>query len=379
MNRVLKKRWGRWLWWLTLAFAVIVIWKTFDNLGEIFSFIGWIFSLLTPFVIGFIFAYFLGKPQKRLCAALSKSKHNFFVKYAKNISTFFVYIVFIAFIGVLLSFLLPALLNSIAGFVEKIPQYQESLLKMVTDLSKQSSIIAALGFPKAVESFSIDSLSGLIQMENVGAYFDGIISVSSVITSILLGLLISIYMNLEKENLIRLLKRLLGLFLSSEHIEKMSCTMHRIDRVIYRYFFAQLTDSLIVSVCASIGLALLGVPNALVLGFLFGMFNFIPYFGPLIGMILVLLLTFISSSFFTTLWAFIFLFLLQQLDGNFLNPRILGSSLGFSPFWVIFAVTLGSGLFGVTGMILGVPVFAAVRLIFIDFVHAREEKRDRQL
>ncbi len=377
MNQKFRENWSWWLRWMTLAVAVIVVWKTFDNLGGIFSSIGWILSLLTPFIIGFVFAYFLNKPHKRLYAKMSRSKRHIIVKHARAFSTLVVYLGFLLLLAVLLSFLLPALVNSVISFVDKVPQYQDNLVSIVENLSKNSPLIASLELDEAIKNFSLTDLSGIIKFENVGTYFEGIVSVSSVVTSIFLGIIISIYMILDKENLIKVIKRLLGLVFTEERIYRMAVTLRRVDQVIYRYFFAQLTDSLIVSTVAALGLTLIGVPNAPVLGFFYGMFNFIPYFGPIIAIISVPLLTFISSDFLTTLWAFIFLFLLQQVDANFLNPRILGSSLGFSPFWVIFAVTLGSGLFGITGMILGVPIFAAIRLFVIDFVRAREAKKAR--
>ena len=122
-------------------------------------------------------------------------------------------------------------------------------------------------------------------------------------------------------------------------------------------------------------LSLLGVPYGAVLGFLFGMFNLIPYFGPIFIFFVVILITFLSCGWVTALWAAVLLLVMQQLDANIMNPKILGTTLDISPFWVILSVTIGGDLFGVPGMLFSVPVFAVLRLFVLDYMDYREKKK----
>jgi len=108
-----------------------------------------------------------------------------------------------------------------------------------------------------------------------------------------------------------------------------------------------------------VGLTILKIRYALLISVIVGVTNMIPYFGPFIGAVPAVIITFFDSP-INALWVTIFIFVLQQFDGLILGPKILGDSVGLSPFWIIFSIVLGGGLYGVIGMFLGVPVIAIV-------------------
>lgn len=114
------------------------------------------------------------------------------------------------------------------------------------------------------------------------------------------------------------------------------------------------------------------IPYGFILGILFGLFNLIPYFGPLLIGFLTVLVTLVSTNLVTAIWSGILLILIQQIDANIINPKILGNVLQVSPFWVFFSVTIGGGLGGIVGMLIGVPVFAVLRLLLLDFYQVKE-------
>ena len=120
------------------------------------------------------------------------------------------------------------------------------------------------------------------------------------------------------------------------------------------------------------------VKYGLLLGFLIGLFNVIPYFGAIVAVIIAVIITIFTGGFMQALWLAIVVIILQQIDANIINPRILGTSLNLSPILVIFAVTIGGAYFGVIGMFLGVPVCALLKIILIDIIDAKNAEKALQ-
>jgi predicted PurR-regulated permease PerM len=163
-------------------------------------------------------------------------------------------------------------------------------------------------------------------------------------------------------------RKLAGIFIKEETINKIGFYVHEISSIFYNFFFGKAIDSLIIGIIAIIGFSILGLPYALLMGIITMLFNMIPYFGPIIGAVPVVLVTLLVKDVYSAIWAAVFIIFLQQLDGNIIGPKILGDSVGISPFWVIFAIVVFGGFFGVPGMIFGVPAVAAIRMLLLDYL-----------
>ena len=116
---------------------------------------------------------------------------------------------------------------------------------------------------------------------------------------------------------------------------------------------------------------ILKVKYAVLLGFIIGLFNIIPYFGAIFGIIISIIITIITGGIFQAIWMAVVVIILQQIDANIINPKILGSSLNLSPILVIFAVTIGGTYFGPLGMFLAVPIVAFIKLVLEDFIEMK--------
>ncbi len=369
-------------WWLKLflvAIAVGAVYKAFDNLGMLFGWIGFFFKLLTPFVAGFVFAYLLHKPVYLLERKFSRSRKEFIAKRSLSVSVFVVYAVFLLFLALILIVLIPALVQSVIRFIEKAPDYLNELKNFALSLYERGGIFQLINIPALLEGWSADNLIQNIDLSDLQPYAQGVIDVTSMVGNICFGAIISVYMLLERKSLLAVLQNFLALFISREKIQLMCDYSGRVNAIVYHYFFGQFLDSLLVSILSSIALAIIGVPSPMAMGFLFGMFNLIPYFGPIISGVLVVGLTFLSSGWGGALTTAITLLIIQQIDANIINPRILGNQLGMSPFWVICALTLGGGIFGLWGILLGVPFAAVIRQIVRDFYLYRHRKKKGDL
>lgn len=355
--------------WVVPILLAIVIYKFFDNVSFIFGWLCGLLKILTPFVVGFVIAYFLNKPVSKLDFII---KRTVLKKHSRLIGVIIVYAVFILLIYLLLRVLIPTFADGLTDFITVLPQYGRNLLELINRIDYLKELQLTERVSGMIEQFIAS-----IQIADISLYLQRIINIGAIVLNIFLSIVISVYMVLEKDSLISVVRRTASLFLSGKKIESIAGYLHESDHVIYHYFVGQLCDCFIVAAGSCIGLWILGAPYPLVLGFFFGMFNIIPYFGPIISGVFVVLVIFVSdlqNNFMLAVWCAIFLLVFQQIDANIINPKILGNALDMSPFWVIFAVTVFSGLFGFTGMIIGVPCMGIIRMLYRDVIAFKRRK-----
>ena len=146
------------------------------------------------------------------------------------------------------------------------------------------------------------------------------------------------------------------------------------NSIFFHFISGQILDAIIIGIITSIAMSIMGVKYAILLGFMIGLFNIIPYFGAIAAVIIAIIITIFTGGFIQAIWLGIIVIILQQIDANIINPRILGNSLDLSPILVIFSVTIGGAYFGVLGMFLGVPVMAFLKLMLEDIIEYRNKK-----
>lgn len=183
-------------------------------------------------------------------------------------------------------------------------------------------------------------------------------------------------MLIDKEKIKASVRRILRLILKEEKSGRFIDTVNRINSVFSKYIFCLLIDAVIMAVLSTAILSVLNVRYAIILGIMIGMFNLIPYFGAIFAAVMSVVITFITGGFFKALWTAVALIVLQQVDGNFIGPKIMGQMLDASPLWIIFAVTLGGGLFGIVGMIISVPVLVTVKMAVSEFIKEKETQSE---
>ncbi|MBE6754036.1 MAG: AI-2E family transporter [Ruminococcaceae bacterium] len=375
LRRMGRLEWRDWLKWFLLAVAVIVVYKSFDRVSDIFKVFGSFWKILTPFIIAFCIAYFLGKPAAWLEKLFKRqTKPAFVAKCARGFSITIVYIFFIGLLTLIGNAIIPSLISGITSLFANYRTYFDRAEQLINDLTAKYPTLASIDLGSKALQMAEDFISGL-DVDTIIGYLESVISVGSTLSSILVGVFISVYMLIERDHLKAVIKRFLSLVFRENTVSFIVRYTRSADDVVFRYFYTQFLDCVIVSIMSTIALAILGAPSPVLLGFCFGMFNMIPYFGPIVAGVGVVFVILMSRDFSTALWATIILLGLQQLDANLINPRILGESLDMSPFWVIFAVTVGGGLFGFGGMLLSVPALAVLRMLYRELLIWRKNQR----
>lgn len=187
-------------------------------------------------------------------------------------------------------------------------------------------------------------------------------------------MIMAFYLLYDKNIIKKNINKILYTLFSKETVYKINDFGRDADDLFGRYIVGRTIDSSIIGFIAFIGLSILGIPYRLLFSIIIGVTNMIPYFGPYLGGIPIIIVT-MFSSLNEALWVALFILALQQFDGLVLGPKILGDSVGIRPIWIILSIYVGGRIFGILGMFLGVPVFAVIVMFLERLINKRLEKR----
>jgi len=326
-----------------------------------------IIALLQPFIWAFSIAYLLNPLMCRI-------EEKFKLKRIWNI--LIVYAILIFFITLIITIFAPKIGIGLRNIYKEIPKYVEATENYINTHTLNFGILDRFG----VTDYLNENLSNVINQITtslnpvLNKSIAQLINITSAITNILInfviGLIISVYMLMDKEIFKKQSKALMYAMFKPERAKKIIAIGRECNMQFSSFLIGKMIDSAIIGVLCFIGLSMLRTPYALILSTIVGISNMIPYFGPFIGMIPATVITLFYSP-IKALWVLIFMFLLQQFDGLYLGPKILGMHVGLRPFWIITSVTIGGGIGGVMGMLLAVPITAVLRTMIQRFIDAK--------
>ena len=362
------------LGFFALGVALIAVYKTFDNFQIIWDFIWKLFDILSPFVIGFALAFLLFAPVNFLEKKVSKAKPRLISKHARAFSVLLVYVAFFALIALMLTFAIPAIINGVRGLITALPGYFDQLMKTLEALTEENGLLAGMNLTDTVNNLYTSYIVPLLKLENAPAYFKGLMDFTSSLLNIFMALIISVYMLLSRESLVRACKLVCSLFIPERPMAVLAKYIHRSCDILYNYFYSQVLDALLVSIIMTVGCFIFRAPAPVALGFMIGLMNLIPYFGAIIGGVAAVAITLLSGNLYRAILLAVYIVGMQQLDANILQPRIVGDKVGIKPIYVLLAITLGGGLFGFWGIFLGVPTIAIIQMLLIDIIRYRRRK-----
>lgn len=371
--RKFEKYYG-WIVAFVFCVAVIAVYKTFDNFNNVTEYIGTVIGALKPFLIAFIIAYILNMPAKSLQQALKKSKKHFLNKYALGISIVVVYVTAVIAVLLILRMLIPALYRNVIDLYNNLPDYINACQGYINnfEIAKRFNMSeSGIDLYKAMEK-----VFNSVDMTQFGKYAQGVYNVTTGLFDLFVAIIASIYMLIDKERLKRTIICVMNSFIKKKNAYGIIDYAKRINDIFTNYIYSRLTCSVIMAIISSIVLMLFKVKYALILGIFIGSMDMIPYFGSIISWVIVTAVTFVTGGIWKGVWVAVVMLVLQQLDGNFLGPKIMGDSLEIRPLWIIFAVSVGGTLFGFIGMLFSVPVIAIIRVILAEYITARENKKN---
>lgn len=360
----------------SVALVLIIIYKALDNFSQVMSSIKGFLALITPFLIGIIIAYLLYVPCKKMEKALKKSKSKFYMKRARGLSVLIVYGLFILLITLGIKVLLPILTQSITDLINNIPMYYEATMAQINKLPADSIFHSQI-VQNIINSIKNININDFINFSKIGEYLKGVLSVAYGVFDVFVALIVSIYVLLERDQIANFVNKFIYAVCNEKTYNGVQKYIKNMNDIFLKFLTSQFVDAIIIGILTSFVMNLIGVKYAVLLGFMIGLFNMIPYFGAIIAVVIAIFITFITGGFSQAIVMAISVIILQQIDANIINPKILGNSLKISPLLVIFAVTVGGSYFGVLGMFLAVPVITIVKIIVSDYIKVKSEQKAR--
>ncbi len=352
-------------------------------------------NILNPFIWGLVFTYLLTPLMRTLERSCffplgeklykkSKKSEGKARRFGRALSVLVSIIVLLAVLTALVYMILPQLYSSIETIVTNSPAYLENLGVWVDQTLKDFPAVADFLEARLQELNTNlgNDLFGWIQtnvLPQLGSFVtnvtSGVYSVVRGVYNLVIGIIVSVYLLNGIEHYGAAFKRVLYSIFNIESAEKLLEGIRFTDRTFMGFINGKLLDSAIIGLICYIVCAILNMPYTLLVSVIIGITNIIPFFGPLIGAIpsafIILMVDPLKCLIFI-----IFIIVLQQIDGNFIGPKILGNSVGISGFWVMFAIILGAGLFGFWGMLLGVPVFVVIYTLLNGAVERKLRRTD---
>ncbi|HOA97176.1 AI-2E family transporter [Acetivibrio saccincola] len=345
----------------------LLLYKLINNpsivLSEMKGILKYITSLFAYIIWGFAIAYFLNP----LMVLLEKK-----LKIRRIFSISIIYVVFIATLGILITFITPAITSSVKQLANDIPDYIETTEAKINETIEKLKSYDKYGVETYIKNNLERFSSKINNFVNVPVNFllTSTISLTSYILKFLIGLIISIYILADKEKIIKGAKKLTYALLNKKTAFNLISNLKKSNYIFSKYMFGKALDSLIIGILCLILLSVFRVKFALLFSLIVGVTNMIPYVGPFVGAIPAVVVTLFINP-IQAIWVAIIIFLLQQFDGWYLGPKIIGDQVGVSPLLIITAIIVGGGMFGASGMFLGVPVFTVIKAFVDEYVEKK--------
>lgn len=343
------------------------------NLKIITGTISTFIKSIMPIVDGLVVAYVLSPlvdmiEDKAICPFLNKRKIEITPKrkgYIRLLTVLITLVIVIVLLSLFVRMVIPQLIENIQNIINQMPVYLDSLINIVNKLLEDLDIFKEKNIVSIIEHYYADIMNfvqtNIVPEINAWArsLSNSVFSFLGALWDLLIGFFIAVYLLISKEKFRAQFKKLIYAIFTRDRANLLISDIRYVDKTFTSFIGGKIVDSIIIGLLCFIILTLFNIPYALLVSVIIGVTNIIPFFGPFIGAIpsavLILLINPVKALTFI-----IIILVLQQIDGNFIGPMILGNSTGLSGFWVIFSITLFGSIWGVPGMFLGVPTFACI-------------------
>ena len=391
MKFKLNNKYLRWGMTLFLAIAASIMFYYFIFHGvQIKEGINKVIDILLPVVLGLVTAYLLTPILNSVENKVLLPLYNRFKKKGakrgrravRGLSILITTFLFVALIYLLIYMLVSQIVPSVENIIANFDTYTSNFVKWVNKMLEDNPALGQY-LTKTINQYSEQLGNWLEQivpntLSLIKTVSISVINVVSFLWDFIIGFIISIYLLASKETLASQAKKIIYAFFEKDTANIIIRNFRFTNRTFIVFFGGKIIDSVIIGILCFVGTSLMHTPYAALVSVIIGVTNIIPFLGPYLGAIPSIIFIFIVDPMhpLNCVYFAIFILVLQQFDGNILGPKILGDATGISGFWVIFSITLFGGLFGILGMIAGVPIFSVLFAAVKSVVNARLEKKN---
>lgn len=326
---------------------------------------------LAPFASGAFIAFILSPMVKWVNKKLFDNKRY-------GISILITYIVMLGLLGVASRFIFPQIVTSVSDLAMMVPSWYEKLLEFILSMEARFPYLDYAAINKEIEELgkTLFSAANIKQVfgQLVSVVFSTSMSLVNWVLDVFVSFIVSIYLLIDKNIFLEFFRKLNRALFDKETGNFLAKTINECIKIFGGFMSGKLMDSLIIGVICFAAMNLLRLPYAVIISVIVGITNMIPFFGPFIGAVPgAIILVMISPI--KMLIYLVLILALQQFDGLYLGPKILGDSVGVRPIWIVFGVTVGGALGGVFGMFVGVPVIAAIGYLIKEWLNYRLKRK----
>lgn len=367
-----------------LAVSVILVYLAFEHMNIVFAFLNWLLGVLTPFIIAGVVIFLLNVPLKAI------EKHLFRAKDGKPVSEFkesarrpiaiiLSMVIFVVVIGAFLIIIIPEIAKSLTTIAESIPGVLNNIQEWLNEMSKENDTVKQF-----VDSMSIDwktltdTAVGFLKDNgtNLASSIFGVVSsLISTVVNVFLGIVMAVYVLMKKEKLSSDIKKLIYSIFPHNAADFVCEVGHLTNKSFYNSITGQMIECLIIGSLTALGMTVFGFPYAALGGVVLAIMSWVPMFGIGIGTVIMSILL-LTVNPMQALWFAVYMVILQQIEGNLIFPRVVGSKIGLPPIILIAAIVLFSNFFGIIGLLVSGPVTYVIYTLVRRFVYLRIKQRN---
>lgn len=365
-----------------IVIIAILAFLGIQNFTSVLKGAAFVLKLFSPLLIGFCLAFIMNVPLKlfeeKVFSFLNKRNFKTWNKLRRPLCLILTFGVFIGAICVLLFLLIPELQRTVAMFIENLPAYLDNLQSLADDV-----VAFFTGSSQSLDGVHIDwdrlnqSVMNFLNRYSssmLDTTFQITTSIFSGVFNFIVGLFFSVYMLLQKEKLSRQFQRALYAFFPKPKADRVLSVGQLSGKTFSRFVTGQFTEAVITGSLCFIGMKIMNLPYASAISMLVCVTALIPIFGAFIGVFVGAFLILMVHP-LQALWFIIFFIVLQQVEGNLIYPKVVGVSVGLPSIWVLLAVTVGGGLFGILGMLVSVPLCSVVYCLLRETIGRRLKEK----
>ena len=358
-------------------FIIILFYFFMLHIGDFIGMIGGLLKIMSPLIIGLVLAYIMHPIVNLFEDNVFKKVTNKTTR--RNLSITITMAIIIGLVTALVSIIIPELLTSIKSILVNLPTYLNDLEDIIRNWIADSSIEEQImsnyenilsSITNNLNDIALPAVNSAIN--NLGS---GLLAVAKGILNWLIGFVFAVYILANTKNFGAGTKKVMYSLFDNNKVNSFIVELKHINKIFVNFMIGKVTDSSIILLTTFLFLLIFGFPYPLLIAVIIGLTDLIPYFGPYIGTVpSAILICFVSPV--KAIIFVLFIIVLQQIDANLITPRIQSNATGLPSFWVLFAITLFGGLFGIVGLLIGVPVFTIIYELVRDFIDKKLAKKN---
>ena len=332
-----------------------------------------VITAFKPFIMGGVIAFLINLPMKlieeKVVIPLARN-NKAILKRARVIALIYTLVIITILMWIFISYVVPQLTNSLTSLTNNIPSYLSTLQNEIMSKLNEFHLLNNSTFDiQEIIQKSLEQVKNVTNMF-VSNLLNFTIGITNFFVNLFLGIVISMYTLLSKERLSLHFKKFIHAFFSKEKCEKIIYILRLTNNKFSRFILGQSIDGLILGTSFFIIFSLFDIPFAILISIMIPILNFIPIFGTYVGIgISAFIILMVKPT--SVILFLVLVFTIQQLDGKFIYPVVVGNSLGLSPLWILLAIVVGGNLFGILGMILGMPLVSVIYELLSKYINKK--------